>query len=110
MGVQEVLAVYLQQFPDSAIAINLKACNHFRLYNGKAAEVCTLSQHHVTAESRVRTSNARLTQTVNININTNQVAVKYLKVIRSNELTSYVHYSCFETTLCKCRHIHHTVF
>ena len=36
---QEVLAVYLQQFPDSAIALNLKACNHFRLYNGKAAEV-----------------------------------------------------------------------
>ena len=35
---QEVLAVYQQQFPDSAIAINLKACNHFRLYNGKAAE------------------------------------------------------------------------
>ncbi|XP_064640448.1 intraflagellar transport protein 56-like isoform X2 [Lineus longissimus] len=34
----EVLAVYLQQFPDSAIALNLKACNHFRLYNGKAAE------------------------------------------------------------------------
>jgi intraflagellar transport protein 56 len=33
-----VLAVYLQHFPDSAIAINLKACNHFRLYNGKAAE------------------------------------------------------------------------
>ena len=23
----------------SAIAVNLKACNHFRLYNGKAAEV-----------------------------------------------------------------------
>ncbi|XP_054257963.1 intraflagellar transport protein 56 isoform X2 [Macrosteles quadrilineatus] len=35
---QEVLAVYLQKYPDSAIAINLKACNHFRLYNGKAAE------------------------------------------------------------------------
>jgi hypothetical protein len=35
---QEVLAVYLQHFSDSAIAINLKACNHFRLYNGKAAE------------------------------------------------------------------------
>ncbi|XP_059472220.1 intraflagellar transport protein 56 [Neocloeon triangulifer] len=35
---QEVLAVYLQQFPDSAIALNLKACNHFRLYNGRAAE------------------------------------------------------------------------
>ena len=36
---QEVLAVYLQQYPDSAVALNLKACNHFRLYNGKAAEV-----------------------------------------------------------------------
>lgn len=35
---QEVLAVYLQHHPDSAIATNLKACNHFRLYNGKAAE------------------------------------------------------------------------
>ncbi|KAF7213185.1 intraflagellar transport protein 56 [Nothobranchius furzeri] len=35
---QEVLAVYLQRVPDSTIALNLKACNHFRLYNGKAAE------------------------------------------------------------------------
>ena len=35
---QEVLTVYLQTYPDSTIAINLKACNHFRLYNGKAAE------------------------------------------------------------------------
>ncbi|XP_076809034.1 intraflagellar transport protein 56-like [Clavelina lepadiformis] len=35
---QEVLAVYLQAFPDSAIAVNLKACNHYKLYNGKAAE------------------------------------------------------------------------
>lgn len=30
--------MYLQKFPDSAIAINLKACNHFRLYNGNAAQ------------------------------------------------------------------------
>lgn len=36
---QEVLAVYLQSIPDSTIALNLRACNHFRLYNGKAAEV-----------------------------------------------------------------------
>ena len=34
----EILAAYLQAYPDSAIAINLKACNHFRLYNGKTAE------------------------------------------------------------------------
>ncbi|XP_076122997.1 intraflagellar transport protein 56-like [Alosa pseudoharengus] len=35
---QEVLAVYLQTVPNSTIALNLKACNHFRLFNGKAAE------------------------------------------------------------------------
>lgn len=34
----EILGAYLQSFPDSALAVNLKACNHFRLYNGKAAE------------------------------------------------------------------------
>mmetsp|Transcript_65802 Transcript_65802/g.129159 ORF Transcript_65802/g.129159 Transcript_65802/m.129159 type:complete len:629 (-) Transcript_65802:161-2047(-) len=34
----EILAVYLQAHPSSAIAVNLKACNHFRLYNGRAAE------------------------------------------------------------------------
>lgn len=39
---QEVLAVYLQSIPDSTIALNLKACNIFRLYNGKAAEVLTV--------------------------------------------------------------------
>ena len=27
-----------QAHPDSAIALNLKACNQFRLYDGKAAE------------------------------------------------------------------------
>ncbi|XP_061883038.1 intraflagellar transport protein 56 [Entelurus aequoreus] len=35
---QEVLAAYLHNIPDSTIALNLKACNHFNLYNGKAAE------------------------------------------------------------------------
>eukprot|EP00667_Euglena_gracilis_P006319 EG_transcript_6370 len=34
----EVLNVYLQSYPSSAIAINLKACNNYRLYNGKVAE------------------------------------------------------------------------
>ena len=36
---QEVLASYVQQFPDSVGGINLKACNYYKLYNGKAAEV-----------------------------------------------------------------------
>jgi len=48
---QEVLAVYLQQFPDSAIAINLKACNHFRLYNGKAAEAELKSLQDIASPS-----------------------------------------------------------
>ncbi len=30
--------MYLNAFPDSALAVNLKACNTFRMYNGKAAE------------------------------------------------------------------------
>eukprot|EP00727_Mastigamoeba_balamuthi_P005840 m51a1_g1876 putative tetratricopeptide repeat protein 26 (579) ;mRNA; f:677870-679968 len=34
----EVLNAYLQAHPDSALAINLKACNHFKSYNGKAGE------------------------------------------------------------------------
>ena len=41
---QEVLAVYLQHFPDSAIAINLKACNHFRYNTG-------MHQHLLRAEA-----------------------------------------------------------
>uniref|UniRef100_A0A915CTY8 Intraflagellar transport protein 56 n=1 Tax=Ditylenchus dipsaci TaxID=166011 RepID=A0A915CTY8_9BILA len=34
----EVVQTYLDHHPDSPIAINLKACNHYRLYNSKAAE------------------------------------------------------------------------
>jgi intraflagellar transport protein 56 len=34
----EILAVYLGLHPHSVIAVNLKACNHFQLYTGKAAE------------------------------------------------------------------------
>jgi len=34
----EILQVYLNQFSTSPIAVNLKACNQFQLYNGKAAE------------------------------------------------------------------------
>ncbi|KAK4473192.1 hypothetical protein MN116_004369 [Schistosoma mekongi] len=35
---QEVLGIYQQRYPDSATAVNLKACINFRSYNGKAAE------------------------------------------------------------------------
>lgn len=35
---QDVLGLYLNQYADSVVATNLKACNHFRLYNGAAAE------------------------------------------------------------------------
>lgn len=34
----KILQVYLQHVPNSPAALNLKACNHFRLYSGKAAE------------------------------------------------------------------------
>lgn len=35
---QEVLDLYLVKHPDSTIAINLKACNRFKLANGRAAD------------------------------------------------------------------------
>ena len=35
---QEMLASYVQLNPDSVMATNLKACNNYRLYSGKAAE------------------------------------------------------------------------
>jgi len=34
----EILQPYLNAHPDSAIAINLKACNNFKIYDGKAGE------------------------------------------------------------------------
>lgn len=34
----DILAPYLTAYPDSGIAINLKACNHYKLYDGKNAE------------------------------------------------------------------------
>eukprot|EP00930_Biecheleria_cincta_P003998 TRINITY_DN1048_c0_g1_i1.p1 TRINITY_DN1048_c0_g1~~TRINITY_DN1048_c0_g1_i1.p1 ORF type:complete len:584 (+),score=122.76 TRINITY_DN1048_c0_g1_i1:69-1754(+) len=34
----EILQTYLTQYPNSITAVNLKACSHYQLYNGKAAE------------------------------------------------------------------------
>jgi len=34
----EILQTYLTNFPHSITAVNLKACSHYQLYNGKAAE------------------------------------------------------------------------
>lgn len=48
---QEVLQVYLQKYPDSAIAINLKACNHFRLYDGNTAQTELRQLVETTASS-----------------------------------------------------------
>lgn len=34
----DILTVYLSLHSDSVVGVNLKACNHYQLYNGKAAE------------------------------------------------------------------------
>lgn len=34
----EIMQAYLQAFPDSVVAVNVKACNQFKLYNGAAAK------------------------------------------------------------------------
>lgn len=41
----EIMQAYLQAFPDSVVAVNVKACNQFKLYNGLAAkdEIKTLT-------------------------------------------------------------------
>jgi len=48
----EILNIYINHYPSSIVAINLRACNHFKLYNGKAAEVevKTLLEHGVNYE------------------------------------------------------------
>lgn len=61
----EVLQVYLQQFADSATAVNLRACNHYKLYNGKAAEVSPFYHRYQTFATNIllleRTENTRRT-------------------------------------------------
>ena len=50
---QEVLASYVQQHTDSVVATNLKACNYYKLYNGKAAEVYTHT--HTDTDTHIHT-------------------------------------------------------
>jgi intraflagellar transport protein 56 len=54
----ELLAVYLQSKPSSFFSINLKACNHYKLYSGEEAEeefqrfARTFSEHPMNKEFR----------------------------------------------------------
>ena len=48
----EILEGYLQQHPCSAAAINLKACNLFKLYTGQAAEAEIKVQHSIAGSNR----------------------------------------------------------
>ncbi|EFJ06836.1 hypothetical protein SELMODRAFT_134715, partial [Selaginella moellendorffii] len=47
----EVLSGYLQYYPESAIATNLKACNTFQLFNGKAAELVLTASEETAKNS-----------------------------------------------------------
>jgi len=49
----EILAVYLGIHADSIVAVNLKACNHFQLYNGKAAEAELKSLYNASTVGNV---------------------------------------------------------
>ena len=42
---QEMLDPYVKKNPESATAVNLQACNQYRLFNGKAAEVNRRESH-----------------------------------------------------------------
>jgi intraflagellar transport protein 56 len=56
----KILNVYLQHAPHSPAALNLKACNHFRLYNGKAAEAELRALVDVSGDSSVIEESAAL--------------------------------------------------
>ncbi|GLD96465.1 hypothetical protein PINS_up005148 [Pythium insidiosum] len=49
----EIMQAYLQAFPDSVVAVNVKACNQFKLYNGNAAkdEIKTLTDRGYNLEN-----------------------------------------------------------
>jgi len=49
----EILAVYLGFYPESIVGVNLKACNHFSLYNGKAAEAELKTLQNLSTASNV---------------------------------------------------------
>lgn len=49
----EILAVYLGINPNSIVGVNLKACNHYQLYNGKAAEAELKSLQNSSASGNV---------------------------------------------------------
>lgn len=49
----EILAVYLSMYPDSIVGVNLKACNHYQLYNGKAAEAELKSLQNASTSGNV---------------------------------------------------------
>ena len=40
-----VRRLYLAKHPDSVYSINIKACNHYKLYNGAAAETVRLAHN-----------------------------------------------------------------
>lgn len=56
----ELLGPYLTAHQDSAIAINLKACNHYKLYDGKAAEAELKGMMDVLSASSQNLDNALL--------------------------------------------------
>lgn len=44
--------MYLDKYRDSCVAVNLKACNTFRMYNGKAAEAEVKALAEASGEGR----------------------------------------------------------
>lgn len=54
----EILGPYLATHQDSAIAINLKACNNFKLYDGKSAEAELKGMKDVLSASSQNLDNA----------------------------------------------------
>lgn len=53
----EILNTYLTKYPNSIIAVNLKACCHYQLYNGKAAEAELKSLQQLSTSDNIFSEN-----------------------------------------------------
>jgi intraflagellar transport protein 56 len=91
----EILGVYLGVQPDSVVGVNLRACNHFQLYNGKAAEAELKSLQNICKQGDVLQDNDLLRHNLVVfrgGENAMQVLPPIVDVIPEAKLNLVIHH------------------
>lgn len=91
----EILAVYLGIYADSVVGVNLRACNHYQLYNGKAAEAELKSLQNSATHGDVLVDNDLLRHNLVVfrgGENAQQVFPPLVDVIPEARLNLVIHY------------------